>query len=107
MLGVQGDECGPQLRGRPGDRRPTVAVLEREQVPACRIDHLDATTDELGVWDYLGALLVCQESGVAVVDAAGRDLVTFEHTDRRTPVAGATPELREALLALHPVHGTR
>lgn len=67
--------------------------------------YLDATTDELGVWDYLGALLVCREAGVEVVDAAGRDLLTLEHADRRTPVAGATPALRAALLALHPEHG--
>ena len=66
---------------------------------------LDATTDELGVWDYLGALLVCREAGVEVVDAAGRDLLTLEHADRRTPVAGATPELRAALQALHPTFG--
>ena len=68
--------------------------------------YLDATTDELGVWDYLGALLVCREAGVEVVDAAGRDLLTLEHGDRRTPVAGATPELQAALLALHPAHGS-
>ncbi|MGN6694764.1 MAG: inositol monophosphatase family protein [Aquihabitans sp.] len=67
--------------------------------------YLDATVDELGVWDYLGALLVCREAGVEVADAAGRDLLTLEHADRRTPVAGATPELRAALLALHPEHG--
>ena len=67
--------------------------------------YLDATTDELGVWDYLGALLVCREAGIEVVDAAGRDLLTLEHADRRTPVAAATPELQAALLALHPVHG--
>ncbi|WP_426572497.1 inositol monophosphatase family protein [Aquihabitans sp. McL0605] len=64
--------------------------------------YLDATTDELGSWDYLGALLVCQEAGVEVVDAQGRSLVTLEHADRRTPVAGATPQLTAALLALHP-----
>jgi len=69
--------------------------------------YLDATTDELGVWDYLGALLICREAGVEVVDAAGRDLLTLEHADRRTPVAGATQELQAALLALHPVHGAR
>lgn len=69
--------------------------------------YLDATTDELGVWDYLGALLVCREAGVEVVDAAGRDLLTLEHAERRTPVAGSTPELRDALLALHPAHGAR
>jgi fructose-1,6-bisphosphatase/inositol monophosphatase family enzyme len=68
--------------------------------------YLDATVDELGVWDYLGALLVCREAGTELADAAGRNLLTLEHTDRRTPVAGATPELRAALLALHPVHGT-
>jgi fructose-1,6-bisphosphatase/inositol monophosphatase family enzyme len=68
--------------------------------------YLDATTDELGVWDYLGALLICREAGVEVVDAAGRDLLTLEHADRRTPVAGATLELGEALRALHPRYGT-
>lgn len=67
--------------------------------------YLDATTDELGSWDYLGALLVCREAGVEVVDATGRDLVTLEHGDRRTPVAGATPGLRDALVALHPTYG--
>jgi fructose-1,6-bisphosphatase/inositol monophosphatase family enzyme len=68
--------------------------------------YLDATVDELGAWDYLGALLVCREAGVEVVDAAGRDLLTLEHAERRTPVAGATPELRSTLLALHPTHGS-
>jgi fructose-1,6-bisphosphatase/inositol monophosphatase family enzyme len=67
--------------------------------------YLDATTDELGVWDYLGALLVCREAGVEVVDAAGRDLLTLEHAHRRTPVAGATEALTAALVALHPQHG--
>jgi myo-inositol-1(or 4)-monophosphatase len=67
--------------------------------------YLDATTDELGVWDYLGALLVCREVGVEVVDAAGRDLLALDHGDRRTPVAGATAELGARLRALHPVHG--
>ena len=67
--------------------------------------YLDCTTDELGAWDYLGALLVCREAGVGVVDAAGRDLVTLEHHERRTPVAGATAELLDALVRLHPEHG--
>lgn len=69
--------------------------------------YLDCTTDELGAWDYLGALLVCQEAGLTVVDAAGRNLVELDHAARRTPVVGATPALTEALLALHPVHGER
>lgn len=66
---------------------------------------LDATTDELGAWDYLGATLVCRESGATVVDAAGRDLVVLDHSARRIPVAGATPELARSLVALHPHHG--
>jgi myo-inositol-1(or 4)-monophosphatase len=53
-----------------------------------------------GVWDYLGALLVCQEAGVPMVDADGRDLLTFDPVQRRGPVAAATPELLEELLAM-------
>jgi myo-inositol-1(or 4)-monophosphatase len=68
--------------------------------------YLDCTVDEHGAWDYLGATLVCREAGATVVDAAGRDLVTLEHGARRTPVAGSTPVLADALLAGHPRWGT-
>jgi fructose-1,6-bisphosphatase/inositol monophosphatase family enzyme len=51
------------------------------------------------VWDYLGGWLICREAGVDVVDAFGREMVHMEHSDRRTPVAGATSELAAALLA--------
>lgn len=64
--------------------------------------YLDATTDELGPWDYLGALLVCREAGAPVTDVHGRDLVTLGHGDRRIPVAGATEAVRAALAARHP-----
>lgn len=67
--------------------------------------YLDATVDTHGVWDYLGALLVCREAGATVADAAGRDLVALDHAARRTPIAGATPELQAAIAALHPGHG--
>lgn len=53
-----------------------------------------------GVWDYLGAWLVCREAGVPMVDADGRDLLTFDMAARRGPVAAATPELLEQLLAM-------
>jgi len=53
-----------------------------------------------GVWDYLGALLVCQEAGVTIVDAVGEELVVLDHGARRAPVAAATPELAEQLLAM-------
>ncbi|MEL6982434.1 MAG: inositol monophosphatase family protein [Actinomycetota bacterium] len=53
-----------------------------------------------GVWDYLGALLVCREAGVTLVDSGGEDLVVLEHAARRGPVAGATAALADQLLAL-------
>jgi fructose-1,6-bisphosphatase/inositol monophosphatase family enzyme len=50
-----------------------------------------------GPWDYLGALLVCREAGVELVDGDGKDLVVLDHGARRAPVAGATPALTAAL----------
>ncbi len=58
----------------------------------------DLSVDAHGAWDYLGAWLVCQEAGVPIVDLRGRQLVTVEHHDRRTPIAAATPELLTELL---------
>lgn len=60
---------------------------------------VDCSTDAHGVWDYAGALLVCQEARAPVVDAGDRELVVMEHAARRTPVAGATPDLLAALVA--------
>jgi myo-inositol-1(or 4)-monophosphatase len=51
-----------------------------------------------GAWDYLGGALVCAEAGAVVGDAYGRDLVTFDHGVRRTPVAAATRELFDMLV---------
>jgi myo-inositol-1(or 4)-monophosphatase len=47
--------------------------------------YLDCDTH--GVWDYLASMLICQEAGVFVADAFGRDLCHFSHSERRTPVA--------------------
>jgi fructose-1,6-bisphosphatase/inositol monophosphatase family enzyme len=47
----------------------------------------------LGSWDYLGGMLVCLEAGAVVGESRNRALVTLSHTDRRTPVAAATPAL--------------
>jgi myo-inositol-1(or 4)-monophosphatase len=60
---------------------------------------IDCLDDAHGAWDYLGAMLVCQEAGAVMADGLGRDLVALEHADRRTPVAAATPALLEAVLA--------
>lgn len=56
--------------------------------------------DEHGVWDYAGALLVCREAGVNVVDAFGRDLLPLRHAERRTPIAAASPNTLDRLVAL-------
>ncbi len=61
--------------------------------------YVDCVTDAHGVWDYLAALLVCQEAGVTVVDARGRDLCVLDRSARRTPVAAAGTTLHEALLS--------
>ena len=60
--------------------------------------YVDCAGSSHASWDYLGGMLVCQEAGAAVADAAGRDLVVREAEVRRNPVAGSTPELLEALL---------
>ncbi len=51
----------------------------------------------LGSWDYLGGMLVCLEAGAVVGELGGQDLVTLVHSDRRRPVAAATPALLEEL----------
>jgi fructose-1,6-bisphosphatase/inositol monophosphatase family enzyme len=64
--------------------------------------HLDAYVDcsnhAHSPWDYLGGMLVCQEAGASVTEAAGRELVTLGWADRRVPVAAATPELLSQVL---------
>lgn len=52
-----------------------------------------------GPWDYLGGLLVCAESGAVAADALGRDLVVRDPALWRSPVAAASPELLDELLA--------
>jgi len=61
--------------------------------------YLDCSWNAHGSWDYLGGMLVCNEAGALVVDAEGRDLVVLGHHERRTPVAAATDNLLNELLA--------
>jgi len=60
--------------------------------------YVDCSPNAHGAWDYLGGALVCAEAGAVVGDAFGRDLVTFDHAARRTPVAAATRELFDTLV---------
>lgn len=60
---------------------------------------IDCSVDAHGVWDYAGAMLVCAEAGASVADALGRDLLVRDPAVKRTPVAGATPQLLAEMLA--------
>jgi fructose-1,6-bisphosphatase/inositol monophosphatase family enzyme len=53
----------------------------------------------LAPWDYLGAMLVCQEVGVLVEDAFGRELVVRQPGERRALVAAPTRALFDRLMA--------
>lgn len=61
--------------------------------------YVDCSVDAHGVWDYLAAALICHEAGAVVVDAAGRDLLSLDPADRRTPVAAGTHALLDQLQA--------
>jgi len=50
---------------------------------------VDCSPDAHGIWDYLGASLVCAEAGVEVADSQGRNLHEPDRSIRRTPVAAA------------------
>ncbi len=78
------------------------AALDLCAVACGQVDaYLDFSTDALACWDYLGAMLVCSEAGVPMVDAFGRELLVLSADERRNVVAGATPQLLGELLAAH------
>jgi myo-inositol-1(or 4)-monophosphatase len=60
--------------------------------------YIDCSPSAHGPWDYLGGMLICLEAGGAVADAEGRELVSLEHGDRRTPLAAATPALLDEVV---------
>jgi fructose-1,6-bisphosphatase/inositol monophosphatase family enzyme len=68
---------------------------------------VDCSRPALGVWDYLGAALVCREAGALVGDAYGRELVTLDPVARRAPVAAATQPLFESLRGARRALGER
>jgi len=90
----------PRHLGWAQSRTLGAAALDLCAVAAGVLDaFVDCSVDAHGPWDYLGGLLVCREAGAAVADGFGRELVVLEHAARRTPVAAATQELLDALLA--------
>ena len=47
----------------------------------------------LAPWDYLGALLICEEAGAEVTGMGGQALVSISTETRVRPLCAATPEL--------------
>lgn len=98
MVGISG--LPPKTLGWRQFRALGAAALDLCAVADGRLDaYVDCSPDAHGVWDYAGALLVCREAGVPVVDALGRELIVLDHAARRTPIAAATPQLCDALVA--------
>jgi len=70
------------------------AALALCDVAAGRLDgYLDGHPEQHAPWDYLGALLVCEEAGALVVDADERELVVLDGDARRQLLAAGTKEL--------------
>ncbi len=76
------------------------AALDLCSVADGTLDGFVDADGALAVWDYLGALLVCAEAGVQLVDVEGRELTVLDPEARRGPMAGATPQLTEQLGSL-------
>jgi fructose-1,6-bisphosphatase/inositol monophosphatase family enzyme len=74
------------------------AALDLCAVASGRLDgFLDCSRDGLAPWDYLGAVLVCQEAGAVVRSLDGRSLHDLAAPLRRPVVAGATAAVADAL----------
>jgi fructose-1,6-bisphosphatase/inositol monophosphatase family enzyme len=74
------------------------AALDLCAVATGRLDgFLDCSRDGLAPWDYLGAVLVCQEAGAVVRGLDGRPLHDLAAPVRRSVVAGATAALVDDL----------
>jgi myo-inositol-1(or 4)-monophosphatase len=98
LIGMSG--YPPEHLGWRQMRALGAAALDLCAVASGLLDaYVDCSRAAHGPWDYLGGMLVCHEAGAFVADAHGRPMVTTSHTERRTPVAAATPELLEQLTA--------
>ena len=68
--------------------------------------YVDCAEEAHGVWDYAASVMILREAGGHVVDLLGRDLIMLSRDERRTPIAAATPELLDALVAARAGMGT-
>ncbi len=77
------------------------SALDISYVASGALDaYVDFDHEAHGVWDYLGALLVCAELGVLIEDAFGRELVHRDHEQRRTPVVAHDVDTLARLIEL-------
>lgn len=98
LIGLSG--YPPEYLGWRQYRALGAAALDLCAVADGTLDgYIDCMYGAHGSWDYLGGLLVCLEAGAFVADAAGRELVVRDPTDRRTPVAACTSALLAEALA--------
>ncbi len=105
LLGVT--SVPPQPLGWRQVRSLGAAALDICAVACGQFDaYVDWSRAAHGPWDYLGGMLVCLEAGAVVADALGRDLVTRGPSDRRIPVAAATPQLLAEVVAARAAAGS-
>jgi fructose-1,6-bisphosphatase/inositol monophosphatase family enzyme len=98
IVGLNG--IPPVHLGQRQSRMLGAAALDISLVAAGSLDaYVDCAVEAHGVWDYLGAALICREAGGVVIDAFGRPLAVLDHAARRTPVAAASMELATVLAA--------
>jgi myo-inositol-1(or 4)-monophosphatase len=99
VIGISGLPANAKAWGWWQFRALGAAALDLGLVAAGSLDGwVDMSEEAHGCWDYLAGTLLCTESGACVADALGRDLVTLDPAERRTPVAAATPALLDELL---------
>lgn len=98
IIGVSG--LPPRHGGWAQFRALGAAALDMCAVATGRLDGFVDIDRAHGVWDYLGATLICLEAGAPVADSWGQDLVVLDPTARRGPVAAATPALLSQLLEM-------
>ncbi|MEX2294652.1 MAG: inositol monophosphatase family protein [Acidimicrobiales bacterium] len=97
ILGLSG--MPPRYFGWKQFRALGAVALDLCAVADGRLDgYVDCSVSAHGSWDYLGGMLICQEAGACIEDAWGRELVTLDHSERRTPIAAATPALLATLI---------
>jgi myo-inositol-1(or 4)-monophosphatase len=59
---------------------------------------VDVSQSGLALWDYLGALVICRETGKHIVDRFGRELEQFSLDTRRNVIAGSSKAIVDELV---------